>query len=171
MSLVPGIERGEPPAIAVPTGGEAGTGHHPVRILVVDDNPDSTALLVAVLEAPLYLVEPAPPVQAAPSSVAADPRALMLLDVMLPDLDGHEVARRVKYDANLPFIPVILVTAKSELRDKIYGLEQGADDFLSKPVNNAELIARVRALLRLKEAQDRLRSQNEELRRLHRDLR
>ena len=171
MSLGSGVERNEPPGVAVPAGGEAGTGRPPVRILVVDDNPDSMALLVALLEAQSYTVETATTGQAALSSVAANPPALMLLDVMLPDLDGHEVARRVKHDTNLPFIPVILVTAKSELRDKIYGLEQGADDFLSKPVNSAELMARVHALLRLKRAQDDLRQQHEQLRTLHAQLR
>jgi signal transduction histidine kinase len=171
MSPAQGMERVEPPVQAVPAGGEAGTGRPPARILVVDDNPDGMALLVALLEAQGYTVETATTGQAALSSVAANPPALMLLDVMLPDLDGHEVARRVKHDTNLPFIPVILVTAKSELRDKIYGLEQGADDFLSKPVNSAELMARVHALLRLKQAQDDLRQQHEQLRTLHAQLR
>lgn len=143
----------------------------PARILVVDDNPDNLDLLVAVLEAQAYQVETVTSGEEALALVAAAPPALILLDVVLPDIDGHEIARRLKYDSTLPFIPIILVTAKSELRDKIYGLEQGADDFLSKPVNSAELIARVRALLRLKRAQDDLRQQHEELRHLHNELR
>lgn len=155
--------------------GETGAGPDPdpapSHILVVDDNPDTLALLVALLQTRTYRVATASTGHAALAAVGAVPPDLILLDVMLPDIDGHEVARRLKTDPTLPFIPIILVTAKNELRDKIYGLEQGADDFLSKPVNHAELIARVRALLRLKRAQDDLRRQHETLRTLHSQLR
>lgn len=141
------------------------------RILVVDDNEDNLLLLSALLEGQGYAVQTAATGQAALAAVAADPPACILLDVMLPDLDGHAVARRIKGDPALPFIPIILVTAQRDLQDKIYGLEQGADDFLSKPVNHAELMARVRALLRLKQAQDHMRRQRDELSVLHARLR
>src|SRR6478609_6250497 len=111
------------------------------RILVVDDNEDNLLLLSGLLEGQGYAVQTAATGQAALADVAADPPACILLDVMLPDLDGHAVARRIKGDPTLPFIPIILVTAQRDLQDKIYGLEQGADDFLSKPVNHAELMA------------------------------
>ncbi|HMA37243.1 MAG TPA: response regulator [Chloroflexia bacterium] len=169
---MPTLQRASGEAASDPPARPAGeVGGATPRVLVVDDNPDNLELLVAILEGQQYRVTTATSGEAALAAVAAAPPALILLDVILPDLDGHEVARRLKHDTALPFIPIILVTAKSELRDKIYGLEQGADDFLSKPVNSAELIARVRALLRLKQAQDDLRQRHEELRLLHQQLR
>jgi two-component system, sensor histidine kinase and response regulator len=155
------------PSLAGPAPGPAPAA----RILVVDDNEDNLLLLSALLEGQGYAVQTATTGHAALAAVAADPPACILLDVFLPDLDGHAVARRIKGDGALPFIPIILVTAQHDLRDKIYGLEQGADDFLSKPVNHAELMARVRALLRLKQAQDHLRRQRDELSVLHARLR
>ena len=133
------------------------------RILIVDDNADNIALMEAILRSHGFATTAAETGTAALAQVAAAPPALILLDVMLPDVDGYEVARRIKGDPALPFIPIILVTARHELQDKVYGLEQGADDFLSKPVNRAELLARVRALLRLKSALDEERRQAEAL--------
>jgi signal transduction histidine kinase len=75
---------------------------------------------------------------------------------MMPDLSGYEVTHRIKSDPTLPFIPIILVTAKHELSDKVYGLDAGADDYLSKPIQSRELLAKVRAFLRLKQSQDAL---------------
>jgi diguanylate cyclase (GGDEF)-like protein len=82
---------------------------------------------------------------------------------MMPGMDGHEVARRVKDDDTLPFIPIILVTALSEAEDVVQGLESGADDYISKPYNFRELEARVRAMLRIKRLQDELDQKNREL--------
>ncbi|HUS14687.1 MAG TPA: hybrid sensor histidine kinase/response regulator [Chloroflexia bacterium] len=160
---------------AVPVAEEPGPGGDraipPARILVVDDNEDNLALLVAMLQTHGYQAETAGTGRDALAAIATAPPSLVLLDVMLPDLDGHEVARRIKQDPALPFTPIILVTARSDPRDKIYGLEQGADDFLSKPVNRAELLARVQALLRLKQAQDDLLRQHDTLLALHNQLR
>ncbi len=133
-------------------------------ILIVDDNPDNVRLLEAMLGSRGYATMTAGSGAEALARIATTPPALVLLDVMMPGLDGYEVARRIKSDPALPFIPIILITAKQDMRDKVYGLEQGADDFLSKPIHRAELLARVQALLRLKQANDDLQRQHQELR-------
>ena len=91
---------------------------------------------------------------------------LILLDVMLPDIDGYEISRRIKNNAELPFIPIILVTARDSTQDKVAGLDAGADDYLTKPINFPELEARVRSMLRIKRLQDELEEKNRELERL-----
>jgi signal transduction histidine kinase len=142
----------------------------PPTILIVDDNPDNVMLLEAMLHSRGYATAAAGSGAGALAQVAAAPPALVLLDVMMPGLDGYEVARRIKSDPTLPFIPIILITAKQDMRDKVYALEQGADDFLSKPVHRAELLARVQALLRLKQAHDDLQSRHADLRALNERL-
>src|SRR5690606_31535401 len=82
---------------------------------------------------------------------------IILLDVMMPEMDGFEVCRRLKQDPRTAHIPVVMVTALSELSDRVQGLEAGADDFLTKPVNDIALFARVRSLVRLKMTMDELR--------------
>jgi two-component system, sensor histidine kinase and response regulator len=79
---------------------------------------------------------------------------LILLDLMMPEMDGIEVVQRIKAIEYLPYIPIIIITARTEINDKVVGLQVGADDFLSKPINRAELLARVRSLLRLKQSLD-----------------
>src|SRR5439155_10753257 len=79
---------------------------------------------------------------------------LVLLDVMMPKLDGIETVKRLKADSSLPFIPVILVTAKTDSKDVVSGLESGGDDYLTKPVDQAALSARVRSMLRIKALHD-----------------
>jgi GGDEF domain-containing protein len=91
---------------------------------------------------------------------------LILLDVMLPDIDGYEISRRIKGSEELPFIPIILVTARDSTQDKVAGLDAGADDYLTKPINFPELEARVRSMLRIKRLQDELEEKNRELERL-----
>jgi two-component system, cell cycle response regulator len=91
---------------------------------------------------------------------------LILLDVMLPDIDGYEISRRIKGAQDLPFIPIILVTARDSTQDKVAGLDAGADDYLTKPINFPELEARVRSMLRIKRLQDELEEKNRELERL-----
>ena len=85
---------------------------------------------------------------------------------MLPDIDGFEISRRVKGDSSLPFIPIILVTARDSTEDKIMGFDAGADDYLTKPIVFSELEARVRSMLRIKKLQDELEAKNRELERL-----
>ncbi len=91
---------------------------------------------------------------------------MVLLDIMLPDIDGFEISRRVKGDPALPFIPIILVTARDSTEDKIMGFDAGADDYLTKPINFSELEARVRSMLRIKRLQDELNEKNRVLERL-----
>lgn len=125
-------------------------------IFVVDDHPDAAALLVDLLGMAGYQAktffsgfEVIKELQAA--SRLPD---LILLDLMMPGMDGLEVVRRIKANTDLPFIPIIIVTASGESQDRIAGLQTGADDFLFKPINRSELLARVRSLLRLKRAYD-----------------
>ena len=86
---------------------------------------------------------------------------LLLLDIMMPKMDGLEVCRQIKKDAQLPFTPIILVTAKADSRDIIAGLDAGADEYLPKPVDQGALVARVRSMLRIKELHDQVQNQAE----------
>ena len=84
---------------------------------------------------------------------------LILLDVMMPKMDGVEATRRIKGDSSLPFIPIILVTAKADTKDVVAGLEAGADEYLTKPVDQTSLVARVKSMLRVKELHDKVTAQ------------
>ncbi|CAA9372396.1 MAG: diguanylate cyclase/phosphodiesterase (GGDEF & EAL domains) with PAS/PAC sensor(s) [uncultured Gemmatimonadetes bacterium] len=133
------------------------------RILVVDDVPDNVDILDARLSSRGYLVVTATNGQEALDRVHGEAPHLILCDVMMPVIDGFEVSRRIKSDTSLPFIPIILVTAKDTAEDIVEGLEAGADDYISKPYNFKELEARVRAMLRIKRLQDELDQKNREL--------
>jgi DNA-binding response OmpR family regulator len=126
----------------------------PVRILVADDNPTNRDILQARLEANGYEVLHAGDGEEALAVARAQRPDLILLDIMMPKLDGIEVCKRVKADAALPFTPIILVTAKAESGDVVEGLDAGADEYLTKPVDQKALVARVKALLRIKERHD-----------------
>ena len=133
------------------------------RILVVDDHPDNVDILDARLTSRGYEVETATNGQEALDRVAANPPHLILCDVMMPLMDGYEVSRRIKTDESLPFIPIILVTARDSTQDKVEGLDAGADDYITKPINFPELEARVRSMLRIKRLRDELDEKNREL--------
>lgn len=135
-------------------------------ILVVDDSPDNLEVLATRLRFRGYQVETASSGQEAIAKIGEAPPDLVLLDVMMPDIDGYEVTRRIKSDPDLPFIPVILVTARDSTQDKVAGLDAGADDYLTKPLNFPELEARVRSMLRIKELQQELEEKNRELEQL-----
>ncbi len=120
------------------------------RILVVDDEPLNLKLMTAVL-APLgYTVITADSGQAALSLLAGEEIDLVMLDVMMPGMDGFEVCRHIKRQETLRMIPVVLVTALEDVAHRIKGIEAGADDFLTKPPNRMELIARTRSLLNVR---------------------
>lgn len=147
------------------------TSHETVRssrgtILVVDDSPDNLEVLATRLRFRGYQVDTASSGKEALEQVSQSPPDLVLLDVMMPDIDGYEVTRHIKSDPNLPFIPVILVTARDSTQDKVAGLDAGADDYLTKPLNFPELEARVRSMLRIKELQHELEEKNKELEQL-----
>ena len=132
------------------------------RILVVDDHEDNIELLRARLEARGYEVEGASDGQAALDAVMRTCPDLILLDVMMPKIDGIEVVRRLKAKSEakeLPFIPVIMQTALDSTENKVEGLDAGADDYITKPINFAELEARVNSLLRIKALQVALAAQ------------
>lgn len=122
----------------------------PSRVLIVDDNVQNVELLRTYISAEGYEVDEAFDGEEALVKVAANPPDLILLDVMMPKLNGYDVCSQIKKDEKTRFIPIIMVTALSELEDKIKGLDAGTDDFISKPFNRYELLARVRSLLRIR---------------------
>jgi two-component system, cell cycle response regulator len=133
------------------------------RILVVDDHEDNIELLRARLEARGYEIHAASDGQAALDQVERVIPDLILLDVMMPKMDGMEVVRRLKADKNLPFIPVIMQTALDTTANKVEGLDAGADDYITKPINFAELEAKVNALLRIKSLETELRDRKNQV--------
>lgn len=135
----------------------------PARILVVDDVADNVEILRMRLESLGYEVVVAEDGEQALESVARELPDLVLLDIMMPKIDGLEVVRRMKADASLPFIPVILVTAKATQKDVIAGLDAGGDDYLTKPIDHGALVARVRAMLRIKALHDEVQALNQGL--------
>lgn len=123
------------------------------RILVVDDTPDNCLLIQAILQDEGYQVELAESGKEALEKIEQLPPDLVLLDVMMPGMDGYEVTRRIRENTSLPFMPILLTTAYDQ-PSVAQGLDTGADDFIRKPVHFDELLARVRALLRLKHSVD-----------------
>jgi putative two-component system response regulator len=128
------------------------------RVLVVDDIAANRHLVVAMLARDGYRVTCAVDGREALDRIRQDPPDLVLLDVMMPDLDGFEVCRALKHDPATRLVPVVLITALHDTGDRIKGIDAGADDFISKPFNGHELRARVRSLLRLKRYTDDLDS-------------
>ena len=127
------------------------------RVLVVDDIPANVKLLEAKLGAEYFDVVTAGSGPEALTSIEAEKPDIVLLDVMMPGMDGFEVCRRIKGNPATAHLPVIMVTALDQVSDRVQGLEAGADDFLTKPVNDVALFARVRSLVRLKTMVDELR--------------
>jgi class 3 adenylate cyclase len=133
------------------------------RILVVDDTPLNVKLLADLLRVKGFAVTSAASGQEALDRIATERPDLVLLDVMMPEMSGYEVCSRIRANADTARLPVVMVTSLDAVTERVKGIEAGADDFLSKPVNQPELLARVRSLLRIKELDD-------ELARLNRDL-
>ncbi len=136
----------------------------PSKVLIADDNPQILELLEAYLEPLNVSARLVADGEATLAAVEHDPPDLVLLDIMMPKRSGFEVCRLLKDDPRYRDIPVIMVTALNEVGDMERARECGADDFLSKPVNKIELLARVENLLRLrhmKRALDRQRSESE----------
>lgn len=131
------------------------------RVLVVDDIEANVRLLEAKLSAEYYEVLSAPDGPTALAVAAAEQPDIVLLDVMMPGMDGFQVCRRLKDDPLTRHIPVVLVTALDGRQDRITGLDAGADDFLTKPIDDVVLFARVRSLTRLKIVMDELRHREE----------
>ncbi|MDD4615812.1 MAG: PleD family two-component system response regulator [Alphaproteobacteria bacterium] len=128
------------------------------RILIVDDTPLNVKLMTAKLARDYYFVSTASNGKEALKKVAEEKPDLILLDVMMPEMDGFETCLRLKRNPATAYIPVIIVTALSDIEDRVKGLAAGADDFLTKPINDIALMARIRSLLRMKVLMDEWRS-------------
>ena len=132
-------------------------------ILVVDDQPQNIELLEAQLVPQGYGIVKAASGEEALERLADGQIDLILLDVMMPGMDGFEVTRRVRQDSAHRLLPIILVTALRETEDRVKGIEAGCDDFISKPVDKMELLARVRSLLKVKAYNDLMGNYRKEL--------
>ena len=135
----------------------------PAKVLVVDDTPHNVKLLADLLAVKGYAVATAANGEEALARVASEQPDLVLLDVMMPGLSGYDVCRHLRADPQTELLPIVLVTSLDPQGERVKGIEAGADDFLPKPINQAELFARVRSLLRVKSLQDEVRRQAEAL--------
>jgi DNA-binding response OmpR family regulator len=126
----------------------------PPRILIVDDNAEAVDILRARLHHHGYEIVTARDGEEALATARESQPDLVLLDIVMPGMDGIEVCRRLKADGSLPFMPIVMVTARADPRDVVAGLEAGGDEYLTKPVDQAALVARVRSMLRIKELHD-----------------
>jgi len=131
----------------------------PPRILIADDNAMNLDILKTRLSVHGYEILTAADGEEALAVAQRMQPDLMLLDIMMPKMDGIEVCRRLKADPALPFVPVIMVTAKADSKDIVAGLEAGGDEYLTKPVDQAALVARVKSMLRIKALHDTVQEQ------------
>ena len=131
----------------------------PPLILIVDDNPANLDILQARLAAHNYEIITATDGEAGLATAREKQPDLILLDIMMPKMDGIEVCKHIRADASLSFMPIIMVTAKADSKDVVAGLEAGGDEYLTKPVDHAALVARVKSMLRIKELHDTVREQ------------
>ncbi len=154
------------------SGEQVGKGSVPEkqtpRILVVDDDHRNVRLMESILKANGYEVLRAYDGKEALQVVGTDAPDLLLLDVMMPRMNGLEVCQRLRANRATRLLPIIMVTALNALDDRVEALEQGADDFVSKPINKIALLAKVRSILRVKSLQDELERTNEQLVRMQR---
>jgi class 3 adenylate cyclase len=135
----------------------------PAKVLVVDDTPHNVKLLADLLGVKGYAVATAATGEEALAKLPVEKPDLVLLDVMMPGLSGYEVCQRIRADPETVLLPVVMVTSLDPHGERVKGIEAGADDFLSKPINQPELFARVRSLLRVKALQEEVRRQAEAL--------
>ena len=135
----------------------------PPLILIVDDNPTNVDILQARLAANNYEIITAADGEEGLAMARDEQPDLILLDIMMPKMDGIEVCRHLRADASLPFMPIIMVTAKADSKDVVAGLEAGGDEYLTKPVDHAALVARVKSMLRIKSLHDMVLEQSAQL--------
>jgi class 3 adenylate cyclase/CheY-like chemotaxis protein len=140
------------------------------KILVVDDTPMNVKMLADILTFKGYQVVTAAGGVEGLAKVTAENPDLVLLDVMMPDLDGYAVCRAIRANPATAILPVVMVTALDPAQERVKGLDAGADDFLAKPINQPELLARVRSLLRIKQFHDQVQKQACELAEWNRTL-
>jgi class 3 adenylate cyclase/CheY-like chemotaxis protein len=139
------------------------------RILVVDDQPQNIRLLEAILTPHGYDVSASDSGEQALAAIEDSDFDLVLLDIIMPGLDGYEVCRRIREHGDTAYLPVVMVTASGD-EQKVKALRAGADDFLTKPINHSELLARVASLARIKRYQDTIKRQASELAAWNREL-
>jgi adenylate cyclase len=142
----------------------------PCKILVVDDTPQNLKVMDAILAPRGYTVVSATSGAEALQTVQTDPPDLILLDILMPGMSGYEVAQRLRADPAARFLPIVMVTALGAQEEKVKAIEAGADDFLTKPVNQLELLARVKSLLRIKDYHDTIQAQAAQLTEWNRTL-
>lgn len=135
----------------------------PAKILVVDDEPKNVKLLADLLTVKGYSAVTASSGREALAKVEAEELDLVLLDVVMPEMSGYEVCRKIRENPATEILPVVMVTALDPTEERTKGLDSGADDFLTKPINQAELLARVRSLLRIKELYGTIQAQAAQL--------
>ena len=135
----------------------------PPLILIVDDNPANVEILQMRLLANNYEIITATDGEKGLAVARERLPDLILLDIMMPKIDGLEVCSLLKSDPELPFMPIIMVTAKADSKDIIAGLEAGSDEYLTKPVDQGALVARVKSMLRIKDLHDRVKNQARQL--------
>src|SRR5437870_4096003 len=135
----------------------------PEKVLVVDDVPVNVKLLADLLAVKGYAVVTAASGAEALAKIEKEQPGLVLLDVMMPGMSGYDVCRRIRQNAATAMLPVIMVTALDPTQERVKGIEAGADDFLTKPINQPELLARVKSLLRIKLLHDELAHWNRTL--------
>ncbi|HEU5393277.1 MAG TPA: response regulator, partial [Candidatus Methylomirabilis sp.] len=131
----------------------------PPRILIVDDNPQNLDIFRTRLGVHGYEILTASDGEEGLAAAREKLPDLILLDVMMPKMDGIEVCRRLKQDPTLPFMPIIMATAKADSKDIVAGLEAGGDEYLTKPVDQAAMVARVKSMLRIKALHDTVQEQ------------
>ena len=125
-------------------------------VMVVDDNPLNLSLMEAMLSPEGYNVTLYDSGRACLEAVRQKAPDVILLDAMMPSLDGFQVIQQLKADEATRMIPIVMVTSLSDMKDRVTAIEAGADDFLSKPVTKIELLARVRSLIKVKSYNDQL---------------
>ena len=135
----------------------------PARVLIVDDTPANVKLLEDLLGFHGYEIEAAATGEEALAMVRDHLPDLVLLDVLMPGLSGYDVCRAIRADPALAMLPVVMITALEDRDERVKGIEAGADDFLSKPINPPELLARVRSLLRIRRLYETVQRQKEQL--------
>ena len=142
----------------------------PPRVLIVDDNPANLEILETRLARQGYEIVTATDGDAGLLAARQKTPDLILLDIMMPGKDGMQVCRELKADRDLPFMPIILVTAKADPNDIVAGLDAGGDEYITKPVDHAALVARVRSILRIKALHDQVQEQAAQLEQWNRTL-
>ena len=140
------------------------------RILAVDDQPHNLRLLADLLGAKGYDVCTAASGIEALAKIESEHPDLVLLDVIMPNMNGYEVCRKIRENAATMILPIVMITALDPAEERVKGLDAGADDFLTKPINQPELLARVRSLLRIKQLYDTVQEQRAQLAELNRTL-